>query len=102
MTVGLNSLSNLHQTSVAATAPKVPDSDARLMAAARNLESTFLSEMLKHAGLGESAGAFGGGAGEDQFASLLRDAQASAIVQAGGVGLAQSLFEALKEANDGK
>jgi Rod binding domain-containing protein len=71
------------------------------MEAARELESSFLSEMLKHVGLGETSGSFGGGTGEEQFASLLRDAQASAIVQAGGVGLAQSLFEALKEANDG-
>jgi len=70
--------------------------DARLMAAAQKLEATFLSEMLKSAGFDASAGAFGGGAGEDHFASYLRDAQASDIAKSGGIGLAESLFNAMK------
>ncbi|UYV39649.1 hypothetical protein N4R57_00125 [Rhodobacteraceae bacterium D3-12] len=55
------------------------------MAAAQNLEATFLSEMLKAAGFGKSRGAFGGGAGEDQFASFLRDAQAQEMVKVSDV-----------------
>ena len=39
----------------------------------QELEAAFLSEMLKHAGLGETPDAFGGGEGESQFSSLLRD-----------------------------
>jgi Rod binding domain-containing protein len=74
--------------------------DARLHDAARELEASFLSEMLKASGLGETPGVFGGGAGEDQFGSFLRLEQARAMVAAGGIGLAQSLFEALKERAD--
>jgi Rod binding domain-containing protein len=74
--------------------------DSRLFAAARELEASFLAEMLKSAGLGETPEAFGGGAGEDQFASFLRLEQARAMVDAGGIGLAETLFEALKERAD--
>lgn len=70
--------------------------DARLWDAARKLEATFLAEMLKSAGLGEMPESFGGGAGEEQFASFLLDAQAEKIVEAGGIGLAEALFEAMK------
>ena len=71
-------------------------SDANLMEAARSLEATFLAEMLKSAGLDAAAGAFGGGIGEEQFASYLRQSQADAMVAAGGIGLAESLFNAMK------
>lgn len=75
--------------------------DAKLMQAAKDLEASFLAEMLKSAGLGETRDSFGGGAGEDQFSSFLVQEQARAMVDAGGIGLAQSLFEALKERADG-
>lgn len=75
--------------------------DDQLRQAARELEASFLAEMLKAAGLGEMPDAFGGGAGEEQFASFLRLEQAREMVDAGGIGLAQSLFEALKEHADG-
>lgn len=74
-----------------------PRGDAALHDAARKLEATFLAEMLKSAGLGETRGAFGGGTGAEQFASFLRRAQAEEMVKAGGIGLSESLFEALKE-----
>lgn len=67
-----------------------------LFKAAQELEATFLSEMLKSAGLGKVPEAFGGGQGEDQFASFLRAEQARAMAQAGGIGLAESLFHSLK------
>jgi len=71
--------------------------DAALMDAAQKLEASFLAEMLKSAGLGQSRESFGGGAGEDQFASFLLQAQAEKMVEAGGIGLAETLFESLKE-----
>ncbi|MFN0113706.1 MAG: rod-binding protein [Paracoccaceae bacterium] len=81
---------------VAAGAPSVPrQGDAALRRAAEALEATFLSEMLKSAGFGEARDGFGGGAGEAQFASLLRDEQARAIVAAGGLGIAERIFRAL-------
>lgn len=62
----------------------------------RNLKRRFLSEMLKSAGLGAPRDAFGGGHGEDQFSSFPREAQADEMVKAGGIGLAEALFEAMK------
>lgn len=75
--------------------------ERKLRNAAQQLEATFIAEMLKHAGFGDARDAFGGGAGEDQFSSYLRQAQADAIATSGGIGLAEHLFEALKEKNDG-
>ena len=60
--------------------------------AAEKLEAAFLAEMLKGAGLDAMAGPFGGGEGEGQFASLMREEQAKQMVQAGGIGLAEHLF----------
>ncbi|MBR9762718.1 MAG: chemotaxis protein chel [Rhodobacteraceae bacterium] len=71
--------------------------DPRLWQAARALEANFLTEMLKSAGLGETPESFGGGAGEDQFASFLRQEQAEALVDAGGIGLAETLYNTLME-----
>jgi len=71
--------------------------DAGLKKAANKLETLFLAEMLKSAGMGKSRDALGGGAGEDQFGSFLREAQAAEMVRAGGIGLAEALFQSLKE-----
>lgn len=71
------------------------DRHKALRAAANKLEAAFLAEMLKSAGLGAPRSEFGGGAGEEQFASYLRQAQAEAIVEGGGIGLAENLFQAL-------
>lgn len=71
--------------------------ESALRDAARKLEASFLAEMLKAAGVGEQVEGWGGGVGEEQFASFLREAQAEAMTRRGGIGLAESLFEALKE-----
>lgn len=77
--------------------PSNAGQDAPLRAAARELEASFLAEMLKSAGLGKSRESFGGGQGEDQFASFLVQEHAKALVDAGGIGLSEAIFEALKE-----
>ena len=78
------------------TTPPAADSrDVQIRSAAEKLEVGFLTEMLRAAGAGTSRGSFGGGAGEEQFASFLLEAQATEMVQAGGIGLAQSLYEAM-------
>ena len=74
-----------------------PGRQAALRHAAQQIESTFLAEMLEAAGLGDTRGAFGGGAGEGQFSSFLVQAQADAMAAAGGVGLTELLFNALVE-----
>lgn len=76
--------------------PRAPDDTARLRATAVKLEAQFLSEMLKHAGFDGPASEFAGGTGEAQFGSFLRDAQATRMAEAGGVGLAESIFRALQ------
>ena len=80
-----------------APVPRSNMTEQRLKAAAVELEATFLAEMLKAAGLDRARQAFGGGAGEDQFSSFLLQEQAMSMVQAGGIGLAETLFETLKE-----
>ncbi|MEZ5777385.1 MAG: rod-binding protein [Paracoccaceae bacterium] len=84
-------------SSVSAVAPSVRgDSEAALRKAAVELEASFLAEMLKSAGLGEAREAFGGGVGEEQFSSFLRQEQAHALADRGGIGLAESIFRALQ------
>lgn len=81
-------------------AANAPEKDP-LMKAAQDLEASFLAEMLKAAGVGKSRESFGGGVGEDQFSSFLVQAQAEEMVKSGGIGLAESLFHALKEGQNG-
>ncbi|MBA3910426.1 MAG: hypothetical protein C0524_11210 [Rhodobacter sp.] len=81
-------------------APPAPAPDRRetLMAKAEELEATFLAEMLAYSGLGEMEGSFGGGQGEAQFTSFLRQEQARLIVEGGGIGLAEMIFNTMVEA----
>lgn len=73
-----------------------PRTDEELRAAAMEFEAQFLSEMLTHAGFGKPRADMGGGPGEEAFASLLVREQARIMTEAGGIGLAERLFEALK------
>lgn len=81
---------------------KAQSPDAALRAVAVELEATFLAEMLKASGLGKARNAFGGGAGEEQFSSFLVRQQADQLAKSGGIGLAESLFNALKDSQDGQ
>lgn len=72
-----------------------PSNDTPMMVQAKALEASFLSEMLGHAGVGKTPEGFGGGIGEDQFGSFLRDEQARQMVEKGGIGLAEQLFRAM-------
>ena len=76
--------------------------DQTLMSKARELEASFLSEMLGYAGLDDSKGSYFGTSGEDQFGSFLRDAQAKQMVDKGGIGLAEQLFHSLTRSQDGQ
>jgi hypothetical protein len=87
-------------TPLAPPAGRPPPDTAALRHLAEEMEAAFLGEMLGHAGLGESRESFGGGIGEEQFGSFLRQEQAAAMVRAGGIGLAESLFRALTEGRD--
>jgi peptidoglycan hydrolase FlgJ len=67
----------------------------KLMQKAKELEATFLAEMLAYSGLGEQQGAFAGGQGEAQFSSFLRQEQARLMVESGGIGLAELIFNSM-------
>lgn len=68
-----------------------------LREAALQLEASFLAEMLRAAKLGQPPEEFGGGIGEEQFSSLLVDTYAQKLVERGGIGLAEHIFEAIKK-----
>ncbi|MEY5038564.1 MAG: hypothetical protein RL472_1670 [Pseudomonadota bacterium] len=84
-----------------ANAPHAASPDDRLMQKAKELETAFLAEMLSFTGLGAASETMGGGAGEEQFASFLRTEQARLMVDQGGVGLAEMIFESLKTKEGG-
>lgn len=69
--------------------------DAATRAAAQQFEAVILAEMLRAAGAGEVASEFGGGIGEEQFASFLINAQAERIAARGGLGIAEMTIRAL-------
>jgi Rod binding domain-containing protein len=71
----------------------VPPGEARLRVAAQDLEASFIAEMLRAAGAERSSGL--GGEEQSEFASFLLEARAREIARAGGLGLAQTLFESL-------
>ena len=81
-------------------AGSVPSKDPKLMKIARDLEASFLAEMLKAAKLGESREAFGGGPGEDQFSSFLVREYANSTVERGGLGLSESIYRSLVRGQD--
>lgn len=82
---------------VSATAPPLspPVKDPALWTASQALEATFLSEMLKSAGLGTPRDSFGGGAGEAPFAGFLADEYAQSIAARGGIGLSEAIYRSL-------
>ena len=73
-----------------------PD-EAALARVARDMEASFLAVMLGQAGVGAPRGTFGGGTGEDQFASVLTQAYAERMAERGGIGPAESILRSLKE-----
>nr|WP_143535050.1 rod-binding protein [Roseivivax jejudonensis] len=77
--------------------PRRNDNARQLRDAAIALEAQFLSEMLEAARFGEPRDSFGGGTSEAQFASFLRDAHARELAERGGIGLAEQIFETMKD-----
>jgi Rod binding domain-containing protein len=72
-----------------------PERAAR--AAAEAFEAAFLAEMLRYTGLNAMPAGFGGGAGEDAFGSFLTDEYARLLAERGGIGLAEQVFELLRQ-----
>lgn len=78
-----------------------PDPDRAARLAAEDFEAAFLSEMLKHSGVNTMPSAFGGAAGEEAFASFLTEEYARLLAERGGIGLAEQVFEMLKQRTPG-
>lgn len=74
---------------------------AQLREASEELEAAFLSEMLKSAGIGRPVSLFGGGIGEEQYSSFLRDEYARALAGTAKLGLAEVIFQSLTRKESG-
>lgn len=72
-----------------------PAKRAALREAAVRFEATFLAEMFKHAGAGRATPGFDGGEGEAAFSGMLVNEQTKMLAERGGVGIAETVFEAL-------
>ncbi len=65
---------------------------AKAKDAAQKFESQFLAQMIGQMFEGiETDGPFGGGFGEEMFRSMMTDAMAKQMTQAGGIGLADTV-----------
>ncbi|ADM09640.1 flagellar protein FlgJ [Parvularcula bermudensis HTCC2503] len=73
----------------------VSDREARLRETAKSFEAVFVAEMLKHAGLDEALAADEGTA-TDSFSSFVIERVAGDLVEAGGFGLADRFYTALR------
>ena len=80
---------------VAVPTPQPTAREIQIRAVAEEFEATFLQEMLKNAGLTGREGEFSGGVGEEAFSGLLTQQYASAMTDAGGIGLAEWIYTSL-------
>jgi flagellar protein FlgJ len=79
----------------ARSAAAEPERQAR--AAAQAFEAAFLAEMLKYSGINAMPSGFGGGAGEEAFASFLTEEYARLLAERGGIGIAEQVFGLLQQ-----
>ena len=86
-------MDNIQVTSAANTINGIKDQ--KIWKVSQDLEANFIAEMLKSSGVGKARDSFGGGIGEDQFSSFLTHEYAQATVAAGGIGLAESIYQSL-------
>lgn len=85
--------------SITSAAASWPDAAAlrklAMKSAAKEFEAVFLAEMLSHTSLAETSDSFGGGHGETAFKSLLNRQWADQLTERGGIGLANTIYQAL-------
>ena len=72
-----------------------PEHKARLLSAAKEFETAFVTEMLSAAGLGEMRDSFNGGAGEAAFSGFLIREYADKITETGRFGIADRVYAQL-------
>ena len=91
----------LSQTPAEAVSGQRPRETAAIRHAAEAFEAAFLAEMLSHAGIARPPEGFGGGAGEDGFASFLTQAYAEKIAATGRFGIAEAIVRASTDGSSG-
>lgn len=69
--------------------------DGELMRNAKAFEAVFVAQMLAHSGLGKALSADSGFGGE-AFSTLLLERYAENLVEQGGFGLADKIYEQLR------
>ncbi len=77
--------------------PDRPEEEARMRETAEAFEAAFLADVLENSGINAMPEAFGGGAGEDAFSGLLTQEYGRLLAERGGIGLAEQVFELLKQ-----
>ncbi|MRG73871.1 hypothetical protein GH722_19095 [Alphaproteobacteria bacterium HT1-32] len=71
--------------------------------AAKDFEAVFISSMIQPMFESlETDGMFGGGQGEKVFRSMMVQEYGRKMVDAGGIGLADKVYEAMLQAQEGK
>lgn len=73
-----------------------PADSSALRERAVGFETVFVSEMLRHAGLGREPEALGGGFGAEAFGSMLTTALAERLVERADFGIAEAVRERLE------
>ncbi len=90
---------------ISRTAPSSPGGtktapqEEALRELAVKFETAFLTEMLRHSGLGEMPESFNGGAGEARYSGFLIEAYAAEISKTGQIGLADQIYRDLVARN---
>ena len=81
----------------AAQTPDRAARDAQLREQAREFEAVFVSQMLKHAGLTEALSGSESKFGGEAFSNMLTEQYANELVEDGGFGLAEEIYQQLLE-----
>ena len=89
-----------HKTVGQNPAAQTPDRaarDAQLRKQAREFEAVFVSQMLKHAGLTEALSGSESKFGGEAFSNMLTEQYANELIEDGGFGLAEEIYQQLLE-----
>ena len=89
-----------HKTVGQNPAAQTPDRaarDAQLREQAREFEAVFVSQMLKHAGLTEALSGSESKFGGEAFSNMLTEQYAHELIEDGGFGLAEEIYQQLLE-----
>lgn len=82
------------------SAPSKMQEEAKLQDACKEFETLFLNQMfaqMRKCSGSEGGGLMGGGQGEEMFQGMLDQERAKSWAQEGGVGLANILFQQMKD-----